>query len=153
MYKQKWCLGLLCVFLCVRVCVPSPLCSEGLLEEFLLVCRNEKLPQRALEIVQFSASFCLSTQKLARSVLADFDLTDEQRWGREKKAAERQYSWQTTKEDDERILSHQSFNYIFCLHAGKQLITCKMLLKLFTYNKIFSWDILYDLINILYPPW
>lgn len=77
-YKQELCLGLLCV--CVRVCVPSPQCSEGLLEEFLFVCRKEKLPQSALEIVQFSASFCLSaTQKLARSVLADFDLTDEQR--------------------------------------------------------------------------
>lgn len=64
----------------MSLCVPSPLCSEGLLEEFLLVCRNEKRPQRAVEVVQFSASFCLSaTQKLAKSVLADFDLTDEQR--------------------------------------------------------------------------
>ncbi|XP_011616410.2 small ribosomal subunit protein mS39 [Takifugu rubripes] len=53
---------------------------EGLLEEFLLVCHDEKLPQRAVELVQFSATFCLAvTQKLARSVLADFDLTEEQR--------------------------------------------------------------------------
>lgn len=67
--------------LCFKlVCVPSPHCSEGLLEEFLLVCRDEKRPQRAVELVQFSATFCLAvTQKLARSVLADFDLTEEQR--------------------------------------------------------------------------
>lgn len=44
------------------------------------MCRDEKLPQRAVELVQFSATFCLAvTQKLARSVLADFDLPEEQR--------------------------------------------------------------------------
>lgn len=64
------------------VCV-FPSCSEGLLEDFLLVCQSESLPQRAVELVQFSATFCLSaTNKLATSALADFDLTDEQRWGR-----------------------------------------------------------------------
>lgn len=68
----------------VRVCVcVFPSCSEGLLEDFLLVCHNETLPQRAVELVQFSATFCLpATHKLATSALADFDLTDEQRWGR-----------------------------------------------------------------------
>lgn len=64
---------------CVCVCV-FPSCSEGLLEDFLLVCHNETLPQRAVELVQFSATFCLpATHKLATSALADFDLTDEQR--------------------------------------------------------------------------
>lgn len=67
-----------------RLCVcVFPSCSEGLLEDFLLVCQNESLPQRAVELVQFSATFCLSaTKKLATCALADFDLTDEQRWGR-----------------------------------------------------------------------
>lgn len=74
---MDWCMN-------KRLCVcVFPSCSEGLLEDFLLVCRNESLPQRAVELVQFSATFCLSaTNKLATSALADFDLTDEQRWGR-----------------------------------------------------------------------
>ncbi|CAG00675.1 unnamed protein product [Tetraodon nigroviridis] len=53
---------------------------EGLLEDFLSVCRSETIPQRAVELVQFSATFCLpATHQLATSALADFDLTDEQR--------------------------------------------------------------------------
>ncbi|KAM7417107.1 hypothetical protein PAMA_016966 [Pampus argenteus] len=54
--------------------------SDDLLEDFLSVCRSDSSPQRAVELVQLSASFCLqSTQRLATRALAEFDLTEEQR--------------------------------------------------------------------------
>ncbi|KAM9850162.1 LOW QUALITY PROTEIN: small ribosomal subunit protein mS39 [Aulostomus maculatus] len=54
--------------------------SEELMEEFLLVCRSEKTPTRAVELVQLSAAFCLeATPRLAKQVLAEFDLNEEQR--------------------------------------------------------------------------
>ncbi|XP_034545147.1 pentatricopeptide repeat domain-containing protein 3, mitochondrial [Notolabrus celidotus] len=50
--------------------------AQGLLEEFLSACS----PQRAVELVQLSATFCLSaTPTLATRALAEFDLTEEQR--------------------------------------------------------------------------
>lgn len=57
-----------------------PLLSAGLLEEFLSACRGSGSPQRAVELVQLSAAFCLSTTpKLAKQALDAFDLTEEQR--------------------------------------------------------------------------
>ncbi|KAM7000739.1 small ribosomal subunit protein mS39 [Tautogolabrus adspersus] len=54
--------------------------AEGLLEEFLSVCRSEGSSQRAVELVQLSAAFCLSaTPTLAKRTLSEFDLTEEQR--------------------------------------------------------------------------
>lgn len=54
--------------------------SEGLLEEFLSVCRSDGSSQRAVELVQLSATFCLSsTPKLAKQTLEEFELTEEQR--------------------------------------------------------------------------
>lgn len=54
--------------------------SEGLLEDFLSVCRSDGSPLRAVELVQLSAAFCLSaTPRLAKRTLAEFDLTEEQR--------------------------------------------------------------------------
>lgn len=65
------------VTLCFLLCLFS---SDGLLEEFLSVCRSDGSPQRAVELVQLSAAFCLSaTPRLAKQTLAEFDLTEEQR--------------------------------------------------------------------------
>ncbi|XP_070769420.1 small ribosomal subunit protein mS39 [Enoplosus armatus] len=53
---------------------------EELFEDFLSVCRSEGSPQRAVELVQLSAAFCLSaTPRLAKRTLAEFDLREEQR--------------------------------------------------------------------------
>lgn len=53
---------------------------EELLEDFLSVCHSDGSPQRAVELVQLSADFCLpATQRLAKRTLAEFDLTKEQR--------------------------------------------------------------------------
>ncbi|XP_041653608.1 pentatricopeptide repeat domain-containing protein 3, mitochondrial [Cheilinus undulatus] len=54
--------------------------AEGLFEEFLSLCHSEGSSQRAVELVQLSAAFCLSvTPDLARRTLAEFELTEEQR--------------------------------------------------------------------------
>ncbi|XP_070692802.1 small ribosomal subunit protein mS39 [Pempheris klunzingeri] len=51
-----------------------------LLQDFLSACLRERSPQRAVELVQLSAAFCLSeTPKLAKRTLAEFNLTEEQR--------------------------------------------------------------------------
>ncbi|KAM9357148.1 small ribosomal subunit protein mS39 [Symphorus nematophorus] len=53
---------------------------EGLLEDFLSVCHSNGSPQKAVELVQLSAAFCLSTTpRLAKRTLAEFELTEEQR--------------------------------------------------------------------------
>ncbi|XP_054647197.1 pentatricopeptide repeat domain-containing protein 3, mitochondrial [Dunckerocampus dactyliophorus] len=54
--------------------------SDELFEDFLCVCRREGSAQRAVELVQLSAAFCLqSTPSLVKRTLADFDLSEEQR--------------------------------------------------------------------------
>ncbi|KAL3045277.1 hypothetical protein OYC64_013523 [Pagothenia borchgrevinki] len=54
--------------------------KEPLLEDFLSVCCSDGSSQRAVELVQLSAAFCLSdTAKLAKRTLAELDLTEEQR--------------------------------------------------------------------------
>ncbi|CAJ1057949.1 pentatricopeptide repeat domain-containing protein 3%2C mitochondrial [Xyrichtys novacula] len=54
--------------------------AQGLLEEFLSVCHSKGSTQMAVELVQTSATFCLSaTSTLAKRTLAEFDLTEEQR--------------------------------------------------------------------------
>ncbi|XP_030595144.1 small ribosomal subunit protein mS39 isoform X2 [Archocentrus centrarchus] len=54
--------------------------SEGLLNNFLSVCHSHGDPQKAVELVQLSAAFCLpTTWRLAKRALAEFDLTEEQR--------------------------------------------------------------------------
>ncbi|KAL3972616.1 small subunit ribosomal protein S33 [Sarotherodon galilaeus] len=54
--------------------------SEGLLNNFLSVCHSDGDPQKAVELVQLSAAFCLpTTWRLAKRALAEFDLTEEQR--------------------------------------------------------------------------
>ncbi|XP_010789849.1 pentatricopeptide repeat domain-containing protein 3, mitochondrial-like [Notothenia coriiceps] len=54
--------------------------KEPLLEDFLSVCCSDGSSQRAVELVQLSAAFCLSaTPKLAKRTLAELDLTEEQR--------------------------------------------------------------------------
>ncbi|XP_023264196.1 pentatricopeptide repeat domain-containing protein 3, mitochondrial-like [Seriola lalandi dorsalis] len=54
--------------------------SEQLLEDFLSVCLSNGSPQRAVDLVQLSAAFCLpETPKLAKKALAEFDLNEEQR--------------------------------------------------------------------------
>lgn len=54
--------------------------SESLLEDFLSVCHTDGSAQRAVELVQLSAAFCLSaTPRLAKQTLAEFNLTEEQR--------------------------------------------------------------------------
>uniref|UniRef100_A0A7N8XFN4 Small ribosomal subunit protein mS39 n=1 Tax=Mastacembelus armatus TaxID=205130 RepID=A0A7N8XFN4_9TELE len=56
--------------------------SERLLNNFLSVCRSDGSCQRAVDLVQLSAAFCLpATSVLAKQVLAEFDLTEEQRCG------------------------------------------------------------------------
>uniref|UniRef100_A0A7N8YM63 Small ribosomal subunit protein mS39 n=1 Tax=Mastacembelus armatus TaxID=205130 RepID=A0A7N8YM63_9TELE len=55
--------------------------SERLLNNFLSVCRSDGSCQRAVDLVQLSAAFCLpATSVLAKQVLAEFDLTEEQRY-------------------------------------------------------------------------
>uniref|UniRef100_A0A673CKH1 Small ribosomal subunit protein mS39 n=1 Tax=Sphaeramia orbicularis TaxID=375764 RepID=A0A673CKH1_9TELE len=50
--------------------------SAELLEDFLLACHSSGSSQRAVELVQMSAAFCLSTTpKLAEKVLAQFDMS------------------------------------------------------------------------------
>ncbi|KAK0133910.1 Pentatricopeptide repeat domain-containing protein 3, mitochondrial [Merluccius polli] len=52
--------------------------SDTLLEDFLSQCSGA--PTTAVDLVQLSAAFCLpATPKLAQRVLAEFDLTEEQR--------------------------------------------------------------------------
>uniref|UniRef100_A0A3Q0SYC6 Small ribosomal subunit protein mS39 n=1 Tax=Amphilophus citrinellus TaxID=61819 RepID=A0A3Q0SYC6_AMPCI len=52
---------------------------EGLLNNFLSVCHSHGDPQKAVELVQLSAAFCLpTTWRLAKRALAEFDLTEEQ---------------------------------------------------------------------------
>lgn len=54
--------------------------SVELLEDFLSVFHSSGSSQRAVELVQLSAAFCLPcTPKLAGKTLAEFDLDDEQR--------------------------------------------------------------------------
>ncbi|KAM4732743.1 small ribosomal subunit protein mS39 [Anableps anableps] len=54
--------------------------SEVLLNGFLSACRSGGAPQRAVELVQLSAAFCLpATPGLAKRALAEFELSDEQR--------------------------------------------------------------------------
>lgn len=57
---------------------------EELLDEFLSACHRDGSPQKAVELVQLSTAFCLpTTPNLAKRALAEFDLTEEQRWGGE----------------------------------------------------------------------
>lgn len=54
--------------------------SEAVFSEFLTVCQSGGAPQRAVELVQLSAAFCLpGTAQLANRALQEFDLTEEQR--------------------------------------------------------------------------
>uniref|UniRef100_A0A3Q3F8K6 Small ribosomal subunit protein mS39 n=2 Tax=Kryptolebias marmoratus TaxID=37003 RepID=A0A3Q3F8K6_KRYMA len=54
--------------------------SNALLNRFLSVCQSRGASQRAVELVQLSAAFCLpATPSLATRVLAEFDLTEKQR--------------------------------------------------------------------------
>uniref|UniRef100_A0A8C6K5T6 Small ribosomal subunit protein mS39 n=1 Tax=Nothobranchius furzeri TaxID=105023 RepID=A0A8C6K5T6_NOTFU len=54
--------------------------SEALLNSFLSVCQRDGASERAVELVQLSAAFCLtSTSGLASRALAEFDLNQEQR--------------------------------------------------------------------------
>uniref|UniRef100_A0AAQ5YD77 Small ribosomal subunit protein mS39 n=2 Tax=Amphiprion ocellaris TaxID=80972 RepID=A0AAQ5YD77_AMPOC len=54
--------------------------SDDLLNSFLSVCRTDDAPQKAVELVQMSAAFCLpTTPQLAKRTLTDFNLTEEQR--------------------------------------------------------------------------
>ncbi|MEQ2225447.1 hypothetical protein ILYODFUR_017515 [Ilyodon furcidens] len=54
--------------------------SEVLLNNFLSVCQSSGAPKRAVELVQLAAAFCLpATPVLAKTALAEFQLTDEQR--------------------------------------------------------------------------
>lgn len=54
--------------------------SEVLLNRFLSACQSSGAPDKAVELVQLSAAFCLSaTPGLAKRALAEFKLSDEQR--------------------------------------------------------------------------
>ncbi|XP_077588759.1 small ribosomal subunit protein mS39 [Stigmatopora nigra] len=54
--------------------------SGDLLEDFLSLCRSEGCAQKAVELVQLSAAFCLqATPRLAKMALAEFHLSEEQR--------------------------------------------------------------------------
>uniref|UniRef100_A0AAX7VU32 Small ribosomal subunit protein mS39 n=1 Tax=Astatotilapia calliptera TaxID=8154 RepID=A0AAX7VU32_ASTCA len=54
--------------------------SEGLLNNFLSVCHSDGDSQKAVQLVQLSAAFCLpTTWRLAKRALAEFELTEEQR--------------------------------------------------------------------------
>uniref|UniRef100_A0A3P9I4V2 Small ribosomal subunit protein mS39 n=1 Tax=Oryzias latipes TaxID=8090 RepID=A0A3P9I4V2_ORYLA len=67
------------------VCSLTPLvcwmlCSEELLNSFLSACHSRGDSQRAVELVQLSAAFCLpATSGLASRALTDFHLTEQQR--------------------------------------------------------------------------
>ncbi|XP_076596000.1 small ribosomal subunit protein mS39 isoform X1 [Chaetodon auriga] len=53
---------------------------QQLLQDFLSVCRSDGSAQRAVELVQLSAAFCLSvTPALAKQTLAEFNVTEKQR--------------------------------------------------------------------------
>ncbi|XP_061541652.1 small ribosomal subunit protein mS39 [Phycodurus eques] len=53
--------------------------SDELLEDFLSVCRSKGSAQRAVELVELSAAFCLqATPRLAKLTRADFDLSEDQ---------------------------------------------------------------------------
>ncbi|XP_038157381.1 pentatricopeptide repeat domain-containing protein 3, mitochondrial [Cyprinodon tularosa] len=54
--------------------------SEALMNSFLSACQSSGAPHRAVELVQLSAAFCLpATPGLAKRVLAELELTQEQR--------------------------------------------------------------------------
>ncbi|XP_057705892.1 small ribosomal subunit protein mS39 isoform X2 [Corythoichthys intestinalis] len=54
--------------------------SGDLLEDFLSLCRSEGSAQKAVDLVQLSAAFCLqATPRLAKLTLAEFQLSEEQR--------------------------------------------------------------------------
>ncbi|XP_041846132.1 pentatricopeptide repeat domain-containing protein 3, mitochondrial [Melanotaenia boesemani] len=53
--------------------------AKELLSDFLSECHSSGDPQRAVELVQLSAAFCLPTSELARRTMTEFDLTEEQR--------------------------------------------------------------------------
>ncbi|XP_013884665.1 small ribosomal subunit protein mS39 [Austrofundulus limnaeus] len=54
--------------------------SEAVLNSFLSECQSSIGPDRAVELVQLSAAFCLpATSELASRVLVDFNLTESQR--------------------------------------------------------------------------
>nr|XP_057919816.1 small ribosomal subunit protein mS39 isoform X3 [Doryrhamphus excisus] len=54
--------------------------SEALFDDFLSMCKREGSAQRAVELVQLSAAFCLQgTPRLVKRTLADFDLSEDQR--------------------------------------------------------------------------
>ena len=54
--------------------------TDAMLGEFLSACVSEGAPQRAVELLQFSASFGLpSTPTLAQRALRELELTPEQR--------------------------------------------------------------------------
>ncbi|MEQ2211177.1 hypothetical protein XENOCAPTIV_030628 [Xenoophorus captivus] len=66
--------------LCVTLPFHALLCREVLLNNFLSVCQSSGAPKRAVELVQLAAAFCLpATPVLAKTALAEFQLTDEQR--------------------------------------------------------------------------
>ncbi|KAM4621416.1 small ribosomal subunit protein mS39 isoform 1-T2 [Polymixia lowei] len=68
--------------------------SDVLLEDFLSMCGSTGAPERAVELVQLSAAFCLpATPRLAQRALAEFDLTEEQRTI----LSELQSSWDPTE--------------------------------------------------------
>ncbi|XP_029021340.1 pentatricopeptide repeat domain-containing protein 3, mitochondrial [Betta splendens] len=51
-----------------------------LMNDFLSECHTDGSAQKAVDLVQLSAAFCLpATSKLAQRALAEFDLTEEQR--------------------------------------------------------------------------
>ncbi|XP_061690932.1 small ribosomal subunit protein mS39 isoform X2 [Syngnathoides biaculeatus] len=53
--------------------------SDELLEDFLSVCRSKGSAQRAVELVELSAAFCLqATSRLAKLTLAKFELSEDQ---------------------------------------------------------------------------
>ncbi|KAM6953304.1 small ribosomal subunit protein mS39 [Aplochiton taeniatus] len=54
--------------------------SGGLLEDFLSSCKISGSSQKAVELVQLSAGFCMpATTKLAKRVKEEFELTEEQK--------------------------------------------------------------------------
>uniref|UniRef100_UPI003AAADF85 small ribosomal subunit protein mS39 n=1 Tax=Centroberyx gerrardi TaxID=166262 RepID=UPI003AAADF85 len=54
--------------------------SDELLEDFLTACSGAGAPERAVELVQLSAAFCLpATPRLAQRALSEFNLSEEQR--------------------------------------------------------------------------
>ncbi|XP_047441974.1 pentatricopeptide repeat domain-containing protein 3, mitochondrial [Mugil cephalus] len=54
--------------------------SGEVLNNFLSVCQSNAAPEKAVELVQLSAAYCLpATAELAKRALAEFKLTEEQR--------------------------------------------------------------------------